>query len=254
MEPQGEKSPFSVVAEIRWMPSPMREPRYWSLRHPIRTAVPPGILFSTSGYLLRARPAWVYDVGGGALNDEAAMVPPWGVNVIHGAYEAVFRCFICVSSPTSESKMTRLCRIRHAGKHIYKRGSEAGKRVQCNMGAKNHGVLMPDANKANSLNQLVGAAFGAAGQRCMALSTAVFVGETKNWICDLKQRAQQLTVSAGPVISPQAKQRICELIQSAVEEGATLLLDGRDIVVKGYEKGNFVGPTILTDVKVISLR
>ncbi|RZF39164.1 hypothetical protein LSTR_LSTR005792 [Laodelphax striatellus] len=178
--------------------------------------------------------------------------PPGVVNVIHGAHKAVD--FIC---DHPDIRSISFVGSDNAGKHIYKRGSEAGKRVQCNMGAKNHGVLMPDANKANSLNQLVGAAFGAAGQRCMALSTAVFVGETKNWICDLKQRAQQLTVSAGhcpgtdvgPVISPQAKQRICELIQSAVDEGATLLLDGRDIVVKGYEKGNFVGPTILTDVK-----
>ncbi len=68
-----------------------------------------------------------------------------------------------------------------AGHHIYTRGSSNGKRVQCNMGAKNHGVIMPDANKEYTINQLVGAAFGAAGQRCMALSTAVMVGEAKDW-------------------------------------------------------------------------
>ena len=66
-----------------------------------------------------------------------------------------------------------------AGKHIYNRGSANGKRVQCNMGAKNHGVIMPDANKEYTINQLVGAAFGAAGQRCMALTTAVMVGDSK---------------------------------------------------------------------------
>jgi len=65
------------------------------------------------------------------------------------------------------------------------------------MGAKNHGVVMPDANKENSLNQLVGAAFGAAGQRCMALSTAIFVGEAQNWLPDLKARAASLKVNAG---------------------------------------------------------
>lgn len=65
------------------------------------------------------------------------------------------------------------------------------------MGAKNHGVVMPDANKENTLNQLVGAAFGAAGQRCMALSTAVFVGESAKWLPDLVKRAQQLKVNAG---------------------------------------------------------
>lgn len=65
------------------------------------------------------------------------------------------------------------------------------------MGAKNHGVIMPDANKTNMLNSLVGAAFGAAGQRCMALSTAVFVGDAKNWLPELKSRAEQLIVNAG---------------------------------------------------------
>jgi malonate-semialdehyde dehydrogenase (acetylating) / methylmalonate-semialdehyde dehydrogenase len=83
------------------------------------------------------------------------------------------------------------------GKHVYERGTRNGKRVQSNMGAKNHGVIMPDANKENTLNQLVGAAFGAAGQRCMALSTAVFVGEAAQWIPDLVERAKKLKVNAG---------------------------------------------------------
>jgi len=178
--------------------------------------------------------------------------PDGVVNVIHGQHDAVN--FICdhpairaISFVGSDT----------AGKYIYERGSKNGKRVQSNMGAKNHGVIMPDANKENTLNQLVGAAFGAAGQRCMALSTAVFVGEARNWIPDLVARAQKLKVNAGkepgadlgPVISPAAKKRILDLIQSGVKEGADLVLDGRDIKVPGYEKGNFVGPTILTNVK-----
>lgn len=126
------------------------------------------------------------------------------------------------------------------------------------MGAKNHGVIMPDANKEQTLNQLVGAAFGAAGQRCMALSTAVFVGEAQKWLPDLVDRARKLKVNAGheadadlgPVISPQSKKRICDLVESGKNDGAKILLDGRDIVVPGYEKGNFVGPTVLADVKV----
>lgn len=73
--------------------------------------------------------------------------------------------------------------------------------MQCNMGAKNHGVVMSDANKSNTLNQLVGAAFGAAGQRCMALSTAVFVGEAQEWLPELKQRAMELKVNAGRFIN-----------------------------------------------------
>lgn len=65
------------------------------------------------------------------------------------------------------------------------------------MGAKNHGIILPDANKGNTLNQLVGAAFGAAGQRCMALSTAIFVGEANDWLNDLKERAEKLKVNGG---------------------------------------------------------
>ncbi|KAJ9584549.1 hypothetical protein L9F63_021107, partial [Diploptera punctata] len=177
--------------------------------------------------------------------------PPGVVNVIHGAHEAVN--FIC---DNPEIKAISFVGSDQAGKYIYERGSRNGKRVQSNMGAKNHGVVMPDANKENTLNQLVGAAFGAAGQRCMALSTAVFVGEANKWLPDLVERAKSLKVNAGhvpgtdlgPVISPQAKKRICELVQSGVDQGARILLDGRNIKVPGYETGNFVGPTILSEV------
>lgn len=178
--------------------------------------------------------------------------PPGVVNVIHGAHEAVN--FVC-DHPTI--KAVSFVGSDRAGKYIYERAGRAGKRVQCNMGAKNHGVIMADANKEHTLNQLAGAAFGAAGQRCMALSTAVFVGEANEWIPDLVKRAQSLKVNAGhvpgtdlgPVISPQSKKRIHDLIESGVKEGAKLVLDGRNISVAGYEKGNFVGPTILTGVK-----
>ncbi|CAL8090071.1 unnamed protein product [Orchesella dallaii] len=181
-----------------------------------------------------------------------AGAPKGVVNVIHGQHEAVN--FIC-DSP--DIRAISFVGSDQAGKYIYERGSKNGKRVQSNMGAKNHGVIMPDANKEQTLNQLVGAAFGAAGQRCMALTTAVFVGEARNWLPDLVDRASKLKVNAGhepdadlgPVISPQSKDRICSLVESGVKDGAKLLLDGRNIVVPGYEKGNFVGPTILTDVQ-----
>ncbi|CAG0886713.1 unnamed protein product [Darwinula stevensoni] len=177
--------------------------------------------------------------------------PDGVVNVIHGQHEAVN--FIC---DHPDIRAISFVGSDQAGKYIYERGSRNGKRVQSNMGAKNHGVIMPDANKENTLNQLIGAAFGAAGQRCMALSTAVFVGEAKQWLPDLIERSKKLKVNAGhepeadlgPVISPAAKQKICELIQSGVDEGAQLLLDGRNIKVPKYEKGNFVGPTVLTNV------
>lgn len=125
------------------------------------------------------------------------------------------------------------------------------------MAAKNHATIMPDANKERTLDALVGAAFGAAGQRCMAISAAVFVGDSKKWIPEVVEKAKKLKVNEGtqpgadlgPVISPQAKERVISLIDSGIKEGATLALDGRNVVVKGFEKGNFVGPTILTGVK-----
>lgn len=178
--------------------------------------------------------------------------PDGVVNVIHGAHDAVN--FIC---DHPDIKAISFVGSDQAGTYIYERGSKNGKRVQSNMGAKNHGVIMPDANKENALNQLVGAAFGAAGQRCMALTTAVFVGETKNWIPDLVEKVKKLKVNAGhepgtdigPVISKESKNRIHSIIESSEKEGAKVLLDGRNVRVKNYEKGNFVGPTVLADVK-----
>jgi len=116
---------------------------------------------------------------------------------------------------------------------------------------------MPDANKQATLNALCGAAFGAAGQRCMALSTALFVGEAKNWIPELVEKARSMQVDSGsnpnaalgPVISKESKQRVERLIQSGVDQGADLLLDGRNPTVPGFPNGNFVNPTLLDNVK-----
>src|SRR5690606_34230941 len=121
---------------------------------------------------------------------------------------------------------------------------------------KNHCVILPDADRDVALNQLVAAAFGAAGQRCMATSVAVFVGESRDWIPDFIERAKKLKVNAGidreadlgPLVSPLARQRVEGLIQKGVDEGAELLLDGRGVQVPGYEKGNFVGPTVFAGV------
>ena len=104
---------------------------------------------------------------------------------------------------------------------------------------------------------MAGAAFGAAGQRCMALSTAIFVGEAQEWLPELSERAKKLKVTGGfepdadlgPLISRDAKARVEKLIQSGVEQGAKLVLDGRNpSVPKQYKDGNFVGPTILSNV------
>jgi len=179
-------------------------------------------------------------------------VPDGVVNVIHGTQDSVR--FICQHP---DIKAISFVGADTAGKYIYEEGSKNGKRVQCNMGAKNHGVIMQDANKEHTLNQLVGAAFGAAGQRCMALSTAIFVGEAREWIPELVERAKKLNVNAGhlpgtdigPVISKESKKRIHDLIDSGVKEGCKLLIDGRDHVVKGFENGNFVGATLLHGFK-----
>ena len=177
-------------------------------------------------------------------------IPKGVLNVVHGGKDTVDA--IC---DHPDIKAISFVGSTGVGTHVYNRASAAGKRVQCMMGAKNHAVILPDANKEQCLNQLAGAAFGAAGQRCMALSVVILVGEAKNWVNDIKERAEKLVVSAGkhdkdlgPLISPQAKARVEKLIQSGVDEGAELLLDGRGITVEGYENGNFVGPTIINNV------
>src|SRR5205823_5719275 len=112
------------------------------------------------------------------------------------------------------------------------------------------------AHRDHAVNALVGAGFGAAGQRCMALSVAVFVGASSDWIADITKRAAELVVGAGhvdgvdvgPLISDAAKKRVTALIASAEGEGARIPLDGRGLTLREYPKGNFIGPTIITDV------
>jgi len=180
-----------------------------------------------------------------------AGVPKGVLNVIHGTHDAVN--FLC---DDKNVKAISFVGGDAAVRHIHARATAHGKKVQSNMAAKNHACIMPDANKRATINALAGAAFGAAGQRCMALSTAVFVGESKEWIPEIIEKAKGLVVSAGwekgadlgPMISPEAKARAERLIQSAIDQGAKVPLDGRGIKVKGYEKGNFLGPTVITDV------
>ena len=179
-----------------------------------------------------------------------AGVPEGVLNVVHGGKATVDA--IC---DHPDIKAVSFVGSTNVGKHVYERASQSGKRAQCMMGAKNHGVILPDANKEQTLNQLAGAAFGAAGQRCMALSVVVLVGAAGEWIDEIKAKAESLVVSAGkndkdlgPLISPAAKARVEHLIGTGVEEGASLILDGRGITVEGFEKGNFVGPTIFDNV------
>ncbi|RBP82960.1 methylmalonate-semialdehyde dehydrogenase [acylating] [Shewanella putrefaciens] len=142
------------------------------------------------------------------------------------------------------------------GQYIYKTGTDNLKRVQAFAGAKNHCVIMPDANKQQVINNLVGASVGAAGQRCMAISVAVFVGAAKEWIPELKEALAKVRpglwddkeAGYGPVISPAAKTRVLKLIKQGIDEGAECLLDGSDFTVEGYESGNWIGPTMFDKV------
>ncbi|KAG5984216.1 hypothetical protein E4U55_005653 [Claviceps digitariae] len=182
---------------------------------------------------------------------QKAGFPEGVVNVIHGAHKTVD--FI-LDEPAI--KAISFVGGNKAGEYIFSRGSANGKRVQANLGAKNHAAVLPDCNKNHFINSVVGAAFGAAGQRCMALSTLVMVAETKEWLFDVAESAKKLKVDGGfeegadlgPVISPESKKRILSLIDSAEREGATILLDGRNYINSKYPDGNFVGPTIITDV------
>lgn len=142
------------------------------------------------------------------------------------------------------------------GQYIYKTGTDNLKRVQAFAGAKNHCVIMPDANKQQVINNLVGASVGAAGQRCMAISVAVFVGAAKEWLPELKEALAKVRpglwddkeAGYGPVISPAAKARVLKLIAQGKAEGAECLLDGSDFTVEGYESGNWIGPTMFNKV------
>jgi malonate-semialdehyde dehydrogenase (acetylating)/methylmalonate-semialdehyde dehydrogenase len=183
---------------------------------------------------------------------QKAGLPDGVLNIIHGSAKTVD--FI-LDEPAI--KAISFVGSNRAGEYIFTRGSANGKRVQANLGAKNHAAILPDANKQHALNSIVGAAFGAAGQRCMALSTLVMVGDTKDWLPELAESAKTLSVNGGfeqgadlgPVISKQSKERIESLIASAEEEGATILLDGRGYKPSKYPNGNWIGPTIITNVK-----
>lgn len=180
-----------------------------------------------------------------------AGIPAGVLNVIHGGEDAVNA--LCNHPMIKAISFVGSTRV---GTHVYQRASINGKRVQCMMGAKNHAIVLPDAHKEKTLNQLVGAAFGAAGQRCMALSVVVLVGEAQSWLTDLANKAKALSVNAGheagtdvgPLISPAALARVRGLIEQGIAEKATLVLDGRAVEVSGYQQGNFIGPTIFADV------
>ncbi len=141
--------------------------------------------------------------------------------------------------------------------YIYRRGAEAGKRVQALGGAKNHMVVMPDADLEQAVDALIGAAYGSAGERCMAISVAVLVGDSADRVMGkLAERACQLRIGngmqpdaeMGPVINRQALERIRGCIDEGVASGAQLLVDGRRHTVPGHEHGFWLGATLFDRV------
>lgn len=178
-------------------------------------------------------------------------LPPGVVNMVHGDRDVVD---MVLNEP--KIKSVSFVGSTHVGEYIYQKGTQSGKRVQSNMGAKNHAVVMPDANKEEVINCIVSAGFGASGQRCMALSTVILVGEAKNWLGDIAKKTQSLSISAGienpdigPVISRTQQLKIREIIKEAKSEGAKVILDGSNFVHQKYQNGYFLGPTIISDVK-----
>ncbi|GAB1200834.1 hypothetical protein APSETT444_010214 [Aspergillus pseudonomiae] len=241
METRSYREPLGVVAAICPFNFPAMIP-LWCI--PIATI---------TGNCLVLKPS-ERDPGAAMILAELAKeagFPAGVVNIVHGSAKTVD--FI-LDEPAI--KAISFVGSNRAGEYIYTRGSANGKRVQANLGAKNHAAVLPDCNKNHTLNAIVGAAFGAAGQRCMALSTVVMVGETEEWLPEIAERAKALNVNGGfeegadlgPVISPESKKRIEDLIASAEKEGATILLDGRGYKPEKYPNGNFVGPTIITNV------
>jgi malonate-semialdehyde dehydrogenase (acetylating)/methylmalonate-semialdehyde dehydrogenase len=141
--------------------------------------------------------------------------------------------------------------------YIYETGARHGKRVQALGGAKNHLVVMPDADLDQAVDALIGAAYGSAGERCMAISVAVLVGDVADRIVPkLAERAQALKVKngmeadaeMGPIVTRQALERIEGFIATGVEEGARLVVDGRNFSVPGHEGGFFTGGTLFDHV------
>jgi malonate-semialdehyde dehydrogenase (acetylating) / methylmalonate-semialdehyde dehydrogenase len=142
-------------------------------------------------------------------------------------------------------------------KHIHSTATKHGKRVQALGGAKNHAIILPDADLDYASAQLVAAAFGSAGERCMAISAAVTVGGVGNeLVAAVTEKARGLQVGSGrdaasemgPVVTPEARDRIFGLIGTGEQQGATVTVDGRSISVPGHENGFFVGPTVIDEV------
>ena len=182
-----------------------------------------------------------------------AGLPAGVLNVVNGDKEAVDALLF-----DPQVQAVSFVGSTTVGEYIYRTGCDHGKRVQALCGAKNHMVVMPDADLDQAIDAVMGAAYGSAGERCMAVSVMVAVGDevADALIARLRPRLEALKVGPytqsdaemGPVVNPAAKARICGYIDRGVEEGAELVIDGRDISIRGFENGCFVGATVFDHV------
>jgi malonate-semialdehyde dehydrogenase (acetylating)/methylmalonate-semialdehyde dehydrogenase len=181
---------------------------------------------------------------------EKTGIPKGVVNVVNGGKETVDAL---VDHPTVQA--ISFVGSTPVAKYVYARGCANGKRVQCQGGAKNHVVVLPDAEPETTTQIIADSAYGCAGQRCLAVSVAVTVGEARDWFPKrITNTATSMKVGSGldasvqmgPVITRQSRERIASLIQQGASEGARRSVDGRDIQINNG--GSFIGPTVLDGV------
>ena len=181
---------------------------------------------------------------------QEAGLPDGVFQVVHGGKEVVDA--LCTHDGIAAVSFVGSTPI---AKHVHQAASAAGKRVQALGGANNHAVVMPDANVEFAAAQIASGAFGSAGERCMAVPVAVTVGDVhEEFLAAIAAEAEKLVVGPGdregtdmpPVITPDARARVIRMTDEAEAAGATIVVDGRGLVVEGHENGNFVGPTVIT--------
>jgi len=187
---------------------------------------------------------------------EQTGLPKGVINIVNGGKEAVDA--LC-DHPTVRA--ISFVGSTPVAKHVYQRSAAAGKRMQCQGGAKNHVIVLPDADMDLARQIIADSAFGCAGQRCLAVSVAVTIGEAQKTFREaIANAASSINVGfgldkgvqMGPVISKESKQRIESLIATGVSDGAKPVVDGRNTKIAGHENGNFIKPTILDGVPASS--
>jgi malonate-semialdehyde dehydrogenase (acetylating) / methylmalonate-semialdehyde dehydrogenase len=183
---------------------------------------------------------------------EAIELPKGVLNLVNGGKEAVDAI---LDHPAIRA--VSFVGSTQVARYIYSRATANGKRAQCQGGAKNPVVILPDADIDMTTKIVADSAFGCAGQRCLAASLAITVGESRNLFTEaIAEAANQRVVGygldpqvqMGPVITPQSQARIQDLVAQGIAEGAHILVDGRNVVIKGYEQGNFLRPMIIDNI------